>query len=176
MIKRPPTRGLWVLATALGCVSALLMGSAAAADELQTEHAAAIAAATAQASQWLGELDAHNYAESRKQTAPVLQQRFTEEEWVREVGRPREALGRSLMREQEQAEFSTRVRGAVPGQYVTVIYLTQFANIPLTQEKVLVQLDDSGQWRIAGYDINRAPVEPSGNDVPAKNATSPSKE
>ncbi|HKE39186.1 MAG TPA: DUF4019 domain-containing protein [Casimicrobiaceae bacterium] len=176
MIKQPPARGLWVLATALVCAFALLMGSAESADEQPADRAAAIAAATAQAAQWLGELDAQRYAESWEQMAPVLQQRFNEEEWVREVGRPREALGRSLIREQKQAEFSSQVRGAPSGQYVTVVYLTEFANVPLTVEKVVLQLDDSGRWRVAGYDINRAPAVPSGNDLPAKKAAPPSKE
>jgi hypothetical protein len=175
MIKQPPTRRLWALATAFVGASALLMGSAASADEQPAQRAAAIAAATAQAAQWLGELDAHRYAESWEQMAPVLKQRFNEEDWVREVGRPRETLGRSLIREQKQAEFSSQVRGAPPGQYVTVVYLTEFANVPLTLEKVVLQLDDSGQWRIAGYDINAAPAAPSGNDMPAKNSPSPAK-
>jgi len=175
MIERLATRGLWALATALACASALLSGSAVSADEQPAEHAAAIAAATAQAAQWLGELDAHRYAETWEQLAPVLKQRFNDEEWVRDVGRPREALGRSLIREQKQVEFSSQVRGAPSGQYVTVVYLTEFANVALAVEKVVVQLDEDGRWRIAGYDINRAPAEPSGSDVPAKKAAPSSK-
>ncbi|TMG89169.1 MAG: DUF4019 domain-containing protein [Betaproteobacteria bacterium] len=56
--------------------------------------------------------------------------------------------------------FSTTVRGAPEGKYVTVVYLTKFAHAPLVNETILVKLEDS-HWRIAGYSIDRAPEPPA---------------
>jgi len=157
----------WTLASMLGLAGALLFGTAAAADD----QAAVVAAATVQAEQWLGELDSHRYAENWEQTAEVLKQKFSEEAWTREVGRPRELLGRVLIREQKQADYSTLVPGGQPGKYVMVVYLTQFANTTPVLEKVLVKLDDDGRWRIAGYDIARPPGAAAASGSPARPST-----
>ncbi len=79
-----------------------------------------------------------------------------QQDWIREVANPRESFGKSVMRELQRAEFSTTVRGAPSGKYVTVIYLTQFANAPPVYEAILLTLEDD-RWRIAGYSIDRAP-------------------
>ena len=73
---------------------------------------------------------------------------------------PRHAigLGKTTMRELKTAQFSTTVRGApLTGEYVTISYLTKFASAPLATETLIVSKEADGVWRIAGYNIAKAP-------------------
>ena len=63
------------------------------------------------------------------------------------------------------------MRGAPAGQYVTIAYLTQFTNASPAIETVLVMLEE-GHWRIAGYNIARAP-DPPESKAPAKTDAGP---
>jgi len=136
-------------------LAAVLAGTPAAADEA-SDRAAAVTAAKEQATQWLNALDAGRHAESWNDAAAVMKEGRNQQDWIREVANPRESFGKSVMRELQRAEFSTTVRGAPSGEYVTVIYLTQFANAPPVYETILLTLEDN-RWRIAGYSIERAP-------------------
>ncbi|HEV8256011.1 MAG TPA: DUF4019 domain-containing protein [Casimicrobiaceae bacterium] len=152
-------------------LAALLVGTPAAADE-ESDRAAAVTAATAQAMQWLNALDAGRHAESWNDAAAVMKAGRNQQDWIREVANPREAFGKSVMRELQQAEFSTTVRGAPTGKYVTVIYLTQFVNAPPVYETILLTLEDN-RWRIGGYSIDRAPEAAAPTPAPAEKKPGP---
>ena len=67
-------------------------------------------------------------------------------------------VGKATMRELKTAQFSTTVRGApLTGEYVTISYLTKFASAPLATETLIVSKEADGVWRIAGYNIAKAP-------------------
>jgi Protein of unknown function (DUF4019) len=150
----------------LGAVAFALLCAASPLAAADADSKAAVAAASDEATHWLDGLDAHHYAESWNDAAAVMKQGRTQDDWVRDIGGPRELLGKSVMRELQHADFSTTVRGAPEGQYVTIAYLTQFSNAPPAIETVLVMLED-GRWRIAGYNLTRAP-EPGAPQAPAK--------
>ena len=135
--------------------AAVLAGTPAAADE-EADRGAAVTAAKEEATHWLDALDAGRHAESWNDTAAVMKEGRNQQDWIRDVANPRESLGKSVMRELQRAEFSTTVRGAPSGKYVTVIYLTQFVKAPPVYETILLTLEDD-HWRIAGYSIERAP-------------------
>jgi hypothetical protein len=140
-----------------------LLAAAPASAQQEPGSIAAVAAATQQSTQWLATLDAHRYAESWADTAEVMRAGRTQDDWVREVGTPREALGKPLMRELKSADYSTEVRGAPTGRYVTVVYLTQYSHAPPVQETILMMMEDE-HWHIAGYGVALAPqpaAEPS---------------
>ena len=42
-------------------------------------------------------------------------------------------------------------------RYVTISYLTKFASAPLATETLIVSKEADGVWRIAGYNIAKAP-------------------
>ena len=139
------------------CVGLLaLLASFQAESQAPDERDAAVAAAKAEATHWLEALDGGRHAESWNDTASVMKEGRSQEDWVRDVAAPREALGKSIMRELERADFSTSVRGAPSGKYVTLRYLTQFANAPPVYETILMVLEEQ-HWRIAGYSLERAP-------------------
>jgi predicted RNA-binding Zn ribbon-like protein len=142
--------GLVALAAALAWIPAR-------ADE--EDDRAAVTAATEQAARWLDALDAGQYVETWNDAAAVMKAGRTQEEWVSDVASPRAALGKAVMRELQHAVFSTSVRGAPEGKYVTATYLTQFVKTPPTVETILLTAEDD-HWRIAGYDIAPAPAVP----------------
>jgi hypothetical protein len=146
-------------------VAGILAWTPAAADE-EADRKAAVAAATQEGTQWLDALDAHRYADSWTEAAAVMKEGRTQDDWVRDVGTPREVFGKAVMREIKHAEYSTSVRGAPEGKYVTAAYLTQFSNAPPAIETVLMVLEE-GHWRIGGYSVERAAepeTPPSGKD------------
>jgi hypothetical protein len=158
---------------AVALLAATVLAQPAVADE-KADRGAAVTAATRQAEQWVRAMDEHRYAEAWKQQAAVVREGRTEREWVAEFSGPREALGKPVMRELKAAEFSTRMRGAPEGEYVTVVYLTKFTNIPLAAETILLSREN-GQWLIGGYSIADAePTAPRAPDAPSA-APQPSK-
>ena len=170
MMRRALRHRLPRLIAAFGLAGALACAPAAA-DELP-DLDAAVAAATQRAVNWLDALDAHHYAEGWDEAAAVMKEGRSQEDWVRDIGAPRELFGKRVMRELQRADYSTTVRGAPKGDYVTVTYLTQFANAPPALETILVMLEDS-HWRVAGYSIGRAPEAPLPAPAPEKPGPAP---
>ena len=154
---------------AFALLAATVLAQPAGADE-KADRDAAIAAATQRAERWVQAMDEHRYADAWTQQAAVVKEGRTEREWVAEFSGPREALGKPVMRELKAAEFSSRVRGAPEGEYVTVVYLTKFTNIPLAAETILLSREN-GQWLIGGYSI--ADAEPAAPRAPAAPSAAP---
>jgi len=146
------------LAGTLGLAAALAWlptGAAA-----QDNQAAEVAAATEQAAHFLDALDAGRYDEGWNSLAGVMKQGRTLQDWTADVSAPREQFGKPVMRELQRAEFSTVVRGAPTGSYVTASYLSQFTGAPPVLETILLMRED-GDWRIAGYSAGAAPEVPN---------------
>ena len=164
MKRRMVSRCRSALLGILGLAVALA-GTPAIADE-EADRTAAVTAAKEEATHWLDALDAGRHAESWNDAAAVMKEGRNQQDWTHDVITSREALGKSVTRELQRASFSTTVRGAPEGKYVTVVYLTKFAHAPLVNETILVKLEDS-HWRIAGYSIDRAPAPPAPEEKPA---------
>ena len=120
----------------------------------------AVVDATRATDQWLAAIDAGKFADSWKDAAEVFKLGVTQDEWTGDLTTMRGQLGQTTMRELKSAQYSTRLRGApATGQYVTVTYLTKFANALLAVETLVVSKEGDGEWRIAGYRIGNAPAE-----------------
>jgi Protein of unknown function (DUF4019) len=120
----------------------------------------AVTAATEATNHWLAIVDAGKFADSWKDTASVIKLGVTETEWVVDLDAIRGRVGKTTMRELKSAQFSTTVRGAAStGEYVTLSYLTKFALAPLAMETLVVSKEADGEWRIAGYNIGKAPEQ-----------------
>ncbi len=143
-----------------GCVAfaAALAWSTAWADA-PADHVAQVSAATEQAAAWLVALDLGHYDEAWNGLAAVMKRGNSLEDWTRNIRAPRQQLGKPDGRELQRAEFATTVRGAPTGNYVTVAYMSHFADAPLILETVLLSFED-GRWRVAGYSAGAAPEAP----------------
>jgi hypothetical protein len=126
--------------------------------EGEASDQAQIAAATTATEHWLSAIDAGNLADSWKAAAEVFKLGISEADWVADLETVRNTLGKTTMREFKTARFSTKVRGApLTGEYVTISYLTKFTNVPIAAETLIVSKEADGEWRIAGYNIGKAP-------------------
>ncbi|HEY1460264.1 MAG TPA: DUF4019 domain-containing protein [Casimicrobiaceae bacterium] len=118
----------------------------------------AVRAATLASDHWLAVLDAGNFGDSWKGAAEVFKLGVSESDWISELEGMHEKLGKTTMREMKSAQFSTTLRGAPStGEYVTISYLTKFANAPIATETLIVSKEADGEWRIAGYNIGKPP-------------------
>ena len=124
------------------------------------ENAAAITAATAAAEKWLNSIDTGNLLATWQEAAEVFKLGVKQADWVADLEGIHAQLGKSTMRELKTAQYSTTLRGApARGDYVTITYLTKFANAPLASETLIVSKEADGVWRIAGYNIGKAPEQ-----------------
>ena len=120
----------------------------------------AVVDATRATDQWLAAIDAGKFADSWKDAGEVFKLGVTENDWISDLATIRAQLGPTTTREFKSARYSTRLRGApATGQYVSVTYLTKFANAPLAMESLVVSRERDGEWRISGYYIGSAPTE-----------------
>ncbi len=161
-----PTRArcMAALIATLACAPSALLaqGSAGAAatgraigDPVEPD---AVSAATLASDHFLAVIDAGNFGESWKGAAEVFKLGVSQADWISDLEAIHAKLGKTTMRELKSTQFSTKLRGAPStGEYVTVSYLTKFANAPLATETLIVSKEADGEWRIAGYNIGKAP-------------------
>jgi hypothetical protein len=124
------------------------------------ENAPAIAAATAASEKWLIALDSDNLLATWQEAAEVFKLGVKQSDWVADLEAIRTQLGKVTMRELKTAQYSTTLRGApVRGDYVTLTFLAKFANAPLAAETMIISKEADGVWRIAGYNIGKAPEQ-----------------
>ena len=124
------------------------------------ENAAAIAAATTATEKWLNAIDTGNLLATWQEAAEVFKLGVKQADWVADLEGIHAQLGKSTMRELKTAQYSSTLRGApARGDYVTITYLTKFANAPLASETLIVSKEADGVWRIAGYNIGKAPEQ-----------------
>jgi hypothetical protein len=114
--------------------------------------------ATKAVEQWLLLIDGGNFGDSWKGAAQVFKLGVNEQEWVSEFAAMHARLGKTTTRELKSAQFSTTLRGApTSGEYVTMSFLTKYANAPVATETIVATKEADGAWRIAGYNISKAP-------------------
>jgi Protein of unknown function (DUF4019) len=124
------------------------------------ENAPAITAATAASEKWLIALDSDNLLGTWQEAAEVFKLGVKQADWVADLEAIRTQLGKATMRELKTAQYATTLRGApARGDYVTITFLTKFANAPLATETMIVSKEADGVWRIAGYNIGKAPEQ-----------------
>jgi len=124
------------------------------------ENAPAITAATAASEKWLNALDSDNLLGTWQEAAEVFKLGVKQSDWVADLEAIRTQLGKTTMRELKTAQYSATLRGApARGDYVTITFLTKFANVPLATETLIVSKEADGAWRIAGYNIGKAPEQ-----------------
>jgi hypothetical protein len=156
----------WPLILALaGVLSGTPAGAAdpPVADSADTDAVSrsAVANATRASDQWLVAIDTGRFADTWKDAAEVFRLGATQDDWVKDLAAIRAQLGQTTTRELKSAQYATRLRGApATGQYVTITYLTKFANAPSVIESLVVSRESDGEWRISGYYVGRAPEEP----------------
>ena len=100
---------------------------------------------------WLALVDDDKGGESWEVAGALFKSGVTQETWVGMVKQARDLLGELTSRELSSSKFSTELANAPAGEYVVLEYATSFENRKGTTERVVVTLDEDGEFRVIGY-------------------------
>jgi hypothetical protein len=119
----------------------------AALSEEQTEKQAAGQLA---ASGWLVLLDRKDWGRAWETSSTVFRANVPLDKWMDNIPKVRDPMGAFVERKPAEAVYKTTLAGRPDGEYVTVIYVSKFAQREL-QEVVTTVRDTDGKWRVTGY-------------------------
>lgn len=110
-------------------------------------------AALAVAKDWLGKIDQGEYAETWAESADYFRNMVTEEQWEQAITAARAPLGDVVSRTLHEKAYMTEMPGAPDGEYVVIIFKTEFVNKKNAIETIAPMKADDGSWRVSGYFI-----------------------
>jgi serine/threonine protein kinase len=108
---------------------------------------------------WLGLLEAANYAETWKTAADSFHQATTKSDWVTLLEKVRTPLGAVTSRKQISAQSTSVVPGMPAGAYFVAQFETGFAALSNAVETVTFGLEKDGQWKAIAYLIRPRTAE-----------------
>jgi hypothetical protein len=129
-------------------LAAFTGGEAAGPVQAGSDEAAAVAVAEA----WLALVDEGLYDESWDEAAGLLRAAVSREDWARQVGGLRDALGPVRSRVVRESRRMSSLPGAPDGSYVVIELSTSFEKKAEAIETVTPMLEE-GVWRVSGYFI-----------------------
>lgn len=112
-----------------------------------------IAKAIESSQQWLKSIDSSNYELSWETSSELFKKSITKENWVKALDDLRMPLGKIISRELQTKEYKTTLPGAPVGEYVVIIYKTQFENKDNSYETITPMKEKDGKWAVSGYYI-----------------------
>jgi hypothetical protein len=112
--------------------------------------AAKEAEAAKSASAWLKLIDSGEYGKSWDQCAPLFREKISRQQWTEGVPKNRAEVGTLKTRNVKGTAYRTSVPGAPDGEYVTVLFASEYEKNPAAEELVTLTLQ-AGVWRPIGY-------------------------
>lgn len=109
--------------------------------------------AEAGARTWLALTDGGKYGESWDAASTLFRQAVTRQQWEEALRGVRSPLGKVVSRKLASAQSTTSLPNAPAGEYVILVYDTEFAKKPGSTETVTFVKDKVGSWRAGGYFI-----------------------
>ncbi|WP_332815507.1 DUF4019 domain-containing protein [Ramlibacter sp.] len=109
------------------------------------ENAARLAAAA-----WLTLLDRRDWGTAWETSAPAFRKSVPLDKWMDAVPKVRADLGPLQERTPANSAYKERIEGMPAGEYVTVVFVSKFAQRELEEVVTAVRGPD-GQWRVTGY-------------------------
>lgn len=106
------------------------------------------------ANNWLELIDNKDYAQSYDATASFFKANVSKSDWIQTCGSLRDMLGKAEYRKLVSSRRESRMQGAPDGEYVILIYETDFKKKANAQEIVVPMLDKDGKWRVSGYHVD----------------------
>jgi hypothetical protein len=133
-------------------ISQLLAGaSLAACMAAHAQSAQDLEQAKTAASNWLALADSNSHASTWTEAAEPLQKAVTQSDWTQALQGLRAPLGQLKRREVQSATFAKNLPGAPKGDYVVIVFASQFANQPAAVETVTPMRTKDGSWKVSGY-------------------------
>jgi len=103
--------------------------------------------------EWLHKVDSSNYGKSWETSSELFKNSITEENWIKTLEGLRPSLGDVVSREVYTKKYETSLPGAPDGEYVVIVYKTEFENKSNSYETITPMKDSDGEWRVSGYYI-----------------------
>jgi hypothetical protein len=146
-LKAPRTASPGLQPSASESAPAATEATPAADKETADKEAAGTAAATA----WLQQLDKRDWRNAWQASSQKFRSTVPVAAWMEGIPKAREPLGALAERSPGQAIYKTTLDGQPDGEYVSVAFLSKFANKPETEELVTTVREADGKWRVMGY-------------------------
>jgi hypothetical protein len=105
------------------------------------------------ANKWITMVDSGNYGESWETSSELFKNAVTKEDWIKTLGGLRPSFGDVISREVDSEKYETSLPGAPDGEYVVIVYKTQFKKKEKAYETITPMKDTDGEWRVSGYFI-----------------------
>jgi len=133
-------------ATLAALFAAVLAGAlpAAAQDPRATEAQAAALA-------WLALADANDAAATWQQGSRRFREAITQEAWSASLKSARERFGAASQRTRVGVQPPAPGKGTPPGEFLVVVFRTEFAGKPQGVETLTMERESDGKWRVVGY-------------------------
>jgi hypothetical protein len=100
---------------------------------------------------WLLLLDRKDWGSAWDVTSTVFRQAVPLPSWMDNIPKVRDPFGAFVERRPVEVVYKRSVAGLPPGDYVTAVFLTQFAGKKDVLEAVTTMRDRDGRWRVTGY-------------------------
>ena len=112
--------------------------------------AAKEAAAAKAAGEWLKLIDSGAYGKAWDECAPLFREKISRQQWSEGLPKNRAEVGTLKARNVKGTAYRTTVPGAPDGEYVTVLFSSDYEKNPAAEELVTLTLQ-AGAWRPIGY-------------------------
>ena len=99
---------------------------------------------------WLLLLDRQDWGTAWDASSAVFRQTVPLGAWMDAIPKVRQPYGALVQREALEAIYKTSLPGRPDGQYVTVMFASQYKNQQV-QEIVTTVRESDGRWRVTGY-------------------------
>jgi hypothetical protein len=104
------------------------------------------------AQDWLGLIDAGNYARAYAEEPTRLRAATTEEQFIHSMESRRAPFGKVLSRKFIGAAFTSKLTGSPDGRYESILFRTSFEHKKLAAERVILAHEEE-QWRVVDYRV-----------------------
>jgi hypothetical protein len=102
---------------------------------------------------WLGLVDAGDYAQSWVMSADYFQSSIEGWQWVARVSEVRRSVGALKRRTVSSVTFGHSAADGPDGEHSVIQFATRFRNKPAATETLALMKDPDGRWRVSGYYI-----------------------
>ena len=102
------------------------------------------------AAEFLGLIDDAKYAESWESSAGLMREKVTRKDWIDKLNKARNLSGDLVRRVQKSASYATEAKDSPEGEYIMLIYESDFQRAEDVSEYVTVMLEGD-EWKVAGY-------------------------
>ena len=103
------------------------------------------------AGQWLTLIDEGLYGEAWDAGGQYFRQHVDKKDWNDILTKDRKPMGAVLNREIDEVKYKSNMYGAPDGEYILILFETDYEKHKTVKEEVTYVLEQDGQWRLVGY-------------------------